>query len=71
MDEEYHRDVVGENSEQLGNTVVKALNGGVTELSRIYPTTDFVDTMLGKIPFIWKLENNTIKKIDYRCCEFC
>ena len=63
VDENYHRDVVGENSEQPGNSVVQALNGDVTELSRIYPSTDFVDTMLGKIPFLRKLDKNDgIKK---------
>ena len=39
------------------------MKGGVTELSRIYPTSDFVDTMLGKIPFLRKLDKNDgIKK---------
>ena len=64
VDKKYHREDVGENSEQAGNTVVKAMNGGATELSRIYPTTDFVDTVLEKIPFIRKLENDTIKKLN-------
>ena len=63
VDENYHRDGVGENSEQPGDSIVQALNGDVRELSRIYPSTDFLDTMLGKIPFLRKLDKNDgIKK---------
>mmetsp|Transcript_13494 Transcript_13494/g.14524 ORF Transcript_13494/g.14524 Transcript_13494/m.14524 type:complete len:141 (-) Transcript_13494:941-1363(-) len=57
VDEAYHYNVVGETSNQPGNTVVEAMNGGAPELSGIYPMTDFVDIVLNKHSFLWKLEH--------------
>ena len=43
VDEVYHRDVVGKSSGKPGKKVVKAMNRGAPELSRIHAISDFVN----------------------------
>lgn len=62
LNEEYHQEVVGKSPGQPGNRVLEAMNGVTPRLSRIHPMTDFVNMMLNKNPFIFKLEHEIKQK---------